>query len=257
MPFVSIDNKKYFYRTAGSPVAGDTAILCVHGSGGDSTVWQIQEASPGRQKLILPDLPGHGNSEGAGFAGAREYADWLDHFIAAVNLTDFFLAGFSLGGIVAQTYALTHPEKIRGLILISTGMRVRIAPEFAALVKHDFAKAVKTSCDNAYTPAVPRFLYRQGRDMLLKNGQEIYYKDIMICDTFDSSPWIHRVTRPALIVCGGRDCITPPALSRELSERLPHSELRVVPDAGHMVMQEKPAEFNQLVSRFIEKNTGV
>jgi len=248
VPFVSIDKKKYFYRTAGP---GDTVVLCVHGSGGDSRVWQFQETSPGRLKLIMPDLHGHGRSQGAGLAAASDYADWLDHFTAALNLTGFFLAGFSLGGIIAQIYALTHPEKIRGLVLISTGMRVRIAPEFAALVKNDFAKAVKTSCDNAYTPAAPQALYQQGFDMLLQNGPEIYYKDISICDTFDSSHWIHRITGPSLIFCGSRDCITPPALSRELSERLPQSQLQIIADAGHMVMQEQPAEFNRLVGRFI------
>jgi pimeloyl-ACP methyl ester carboxylesterase len=253
VPFVSIDNKKCFYRTAGSANSGDTAVICIHGSGGDSAVWRLQEAWPGRQNLFLPDLPGHGSSEGPGLAAARDYAAWLDGFTAAVHPRPFFLAGFSLGGIIAQTYALAHPEKVRGLILISTGMRVRIAPEFAALVRNDFAKAVKASCDNAYASAVPEALYHEGFDMLLQNGPEIYYKDIMICDTFDSSTWMQRITCPALVVCGSRDGITPPALSRELAERLPHSRLQVVADAGHMVMQEQPVEFNRLVSSFIER----
>jgi len=253
MPFLRIGQEQYFYHTAGCDDSNAATLLLLHGSGGDSTVWHCQIPWPGRHRVLMPDLPGHGRSGGTGYVSAEAYAQWLDRFAVAAACPWFVLAGFSLGGLIAQSYALSFPEKIRGLILISTGMRVSIAPEFVRLVRSDFPRAARASCDSAYTPPAPDGLYRQGLAMLLNNGAEIYSKDITICDTFDSAGQVHRIGCPVLVVCGANDPITPPALSRELARRLPRAELNIVPGAAHMVMQERPEGFHRLVEAFLEK----
>lgn len=253
VPFIEIDQQKYFYQTAGCDDPKAPRLVFLHGSGGDSTVWHCQIPWTGRHRVLMPDLPGHGKSGGSGCVTVEEYGWWLDRFAAAVAYPSFVLAGFSLGGLIAQWFALTFPEKVRGVILISTGMRVRIAPEFLQLVKQDFPAAAKASCDSAYTAAALPELYQQGLSMLLGNGAEIYYTDIMMCDRFDSSAWLHRLACPALVVCGDRDPITPPELSRAMAGRLPRAELSIVRNAAHMVMQEQPEQFYHLVKNFIER----
>jgi pimeloyl-ACP methyl ester carboxylesterase len=254
VPFAAITTHKCFYRQSPDSDKQESTLLCIHGSGGDSSVWESQLESLGRSlRVLAPDLPGHGKSDGISGETLQAYVEWINRFTEEQHLSGFFLAGFSLGGIVAQSFSRAYPEKVKGLILVSTGMNVGIAPEFIQLVRTDFQKAVKASCDKAYTPAVSKELYQKGYDMLIKNGMEIYCNDIMICDAFDSSSWLSTITAPVLIVCGSQDCITPCSLSRELNRMIPGSRLEIIAAAGHMVMQEKAELFNTAVTAFINK----
>lgn len=253
VPFAVITTHKCFYRQSQHSEKSETALLCIHGSGGDSSVWDCQLENLGSSyKVLAPDLPGHGKSDVSKDNTVQAYVEWIERFTEEARLSRFFLAGFSLGGIVAQSYTRAYQEKVQGLILVSTGMNVGIGPEFMQFVRTDFEKAVKASCDKAYTAVVSRELYQKGYAMLIKNGMEIYYNDIMICDRFDSSSWISTITVPALIVCGRQDSITPCSLSQELCRRIPGSTLDIISDAGHMVMQEKAEEFNDTVKKFVD-----
>ena len=254
MAFVTIDNGKYFYRL--SDKAGNKAktAVFIHGSGGDGSVWEHQMAGLGRYfRLVVPDLPGHGRSEGNVLGSAREYAGWLDHFIEALKQSSFFLIGHSLGGAVAQEYVRAYPEKVSGLILTGTGNKFVVLKEYLQLLQDDFEAAVKTSCNNAYASSVSRELCQKGYEMLMRNGKEILSSDMLICEQFNSIPWISSVSKPALVVCGNDDRILPRELSLELLRSFPESKLHIVSGSGHMVMAEAPDEFNDTVKRFIEE----
>ena len=250
--FVTIDNEKYFYRL--SDKAGNKAktAVFIHGSGGDSSVWENQMTGLGMFcRLIVPDLPGHGRSDGNVLATAKEYAEWLEKFNAALKLPSFSLIGHSLGGAIAQEYVREYPEKVRSLILTGTGNKFVVLKEYFRLLQDDFEAAVKTSCINAYSASVSRELYQEGYEMLMRNGKKTLYSDMLICEQFDSSPWIPSIFVPTLVVCGSDDKIMPRELSRELSSCFPKSKLHIVSGLGHMVMVEAPDEFNNTVKWFI------
>jgi pimeloyl-ACP methyl ester carboxylesterase len=57
------------------------------------------------------------------------------------------------------------------------------------------------------------------------------------------------------VICGDRDLLTPPKNSREIAAALPHAELLMVPDTGHMVMLEQPATVNAALRRLVERAT--
>ncbi|MCX8042964.1 MAG: alpha/beta hydrolase [Desulfobacterota bacterium] len=253
MPYLQVEGNRCYYRIAGSTDSTARPLVFLHGSGGDSSVWYRQLPWQGNELVVMPDLPGHGYSEGHVRGSVQEYARWLDDFLRTLLCAPCVLAGFSLGGMIAQAYALEYPQTVRGIVLISTGMRVPIAPTFIEFVRNDFQKAAATSCDQAYAPGTPPELSRHGLRMLLQNGGEIYYKDISACTGFDSSTWIDRITLPCLIICGSLDPITPPALSRELARRLPNASLEIITDAAHMVMQEQPELFGLLVRKFVDR----
>jgi len=249
--FELIDHARYFYHLSGTEDERAAKVIFLHGSGGDSSVWQYQLPWYGCHKLFVPDLPGHGRSEGTAYETPEPYAQWLDRFAVATGCLSFVLVGFSLGGLIAQVYARDFPEKVQGLVLMSTGMQVPIAPAFLQLIREDFQRAAQASCDRAYLLGDAAEPYREGLRMLVHNGPEVYYKDITLCQRFDSTSWVHRITCPVLVMCGSHDTITPPELSQELSKKLPSAKLRVVPQAAHMVMQEQPEQFRSAVTDFV------
>jgi pimeloyl-ACP methyl ester carboxylesterase len=124
MPDVMIENNRIHYALSRrAPERGPVAV-CVHGSGSDSIVWSYQLSRlSDRFRVIVPDLPGHGRSEGEPLGSAHAYAAWLEEFCLALDLPSFFLMGHSFGGAIVQEYARCYPRKVRGMVLAGTGTR--------------------------------------------------------------------------------------------------------------------------------------
>lgn len=255
MPHIRIGAARYFYRTnKDQTAAGRHILILLHGSGGDSSVWekQLSENIP----MIAPDLPGHGRSDGPLRSSAQDYALWLDAFTRGLEIEIFFLAGHSLGGAVAQEFSRAFPHRVAGLILAGTGTHTTIASEYLELLRHNFSAAVKASCLAAYAPGAADAVSVQGGKMLTRNGPEALYSDLCAYKTFDSSPWAATLSVPALVLCGSDDRITPAADAEELSGLMPQAVLKIIPGAGHMAMLEAPREFNEAVKTFIRETTG-
>jgi pimeloyl-ACP methyl ester carboxylesterase len=254
VPHVTIESSRFYYRTSKVRAAAEKNLLILlHGSGGDSSVWeeQLRENIP----VIAPDLPGHGRSDGPLRTSAQEYAAWLDSFIRALDIKIFFLAGHSLGGAIAQEFGRAFPRSAAGLILAGTGTHAIIAPEYLHMLRQNFSAAVKASCLTAYASGAADAVYVQGSEMLTRNGPDALYSDLQAYKAFDSRPWAATLSLPVLVLCGSDDRITPPADSEELIRLMPQALLKIIPGAGHMVMMEAPGEFNKAVKAFIGETT--
>ena len=257
MSYVTIEKQRYYFRLNEGAQKNDDAMVFIHGSGGDGSVWEYQLSEPGRQHpVIIPDLPGHGNSEGSLLSTAKEYAQWLDRAVDSLKLSSFILVGHSMGGAIAQEYARCYPEKVTGLILAGTGIHFQIQEEYRRILYTSFETAVRTSCDHAYTFPASQELYKKGYEMLMRNGKKTLTSDLEVCEHFDSSNWIKSIRQKTLVVCGKDDRITPCTLSEELSSAMPYSELSIISEAGHMAMMEAPLRFNSALKNFIKKGVS-
>jgi len=251
MPYVTINKNKFYYRQSKKINAANKTIIFIHGSGGDGFVWENQLVRLSDFiTVIIPDLPGHGKSEGACFDSAKEYAEWINVLAENLKLSSFFLAGHSLGGAVAQEYASKYPEKTEGLILLGTGLCFDISKEYLELLQTNFKAAINISCESAYAGKVEETLYKKGYKMLLENGKKTLYKDMRACKSFDGSALVLLKT-PCLIICGKKDKITPPDHSRQLLKKIDKSTLHIVPKAGHMVMIEAAEVINRAIESFV------
>lgn len=251
MLFTTVDGQETAYRISAVAGPASPVLLCVHGSGGDSSVWASQFAGLAQAcTLIAPDLPGHGKTAGRGGYTIEEYAAWLEGFAEALGLRSAIVMGYSMGGAVAQAMAHAYPTRVAGLVLVSTAMRFDVAPEYLAVLKKDFHRAARASCDNAYAPGVAPGLYRRGLEMLLSNGGDVMYEDVLACTQFDATAWAGKISAPGLVISGVHDTITPPAVGAALAEALPRAEFAAFQAAGHMVMQEAAHGFNAAVRRF-------
>jgi pimeloyl-ACP methyl ester carboxylesterase len=254
MLFTTINGHKTAYRISSVAGHGCPSLLCVHGSGGDSSVWASQLSGLAADcSLIAPDLPGHGKTQGRGGYTIEEYAGWLESFAEALGLESFILMGYSMGGAVAQAMAHAYPTRVAGLVLVSTAMRFIVAPEYLQVLQTDFPRAARASCDNAYAPGVSPGLYHRGLEMLLGNGGQAMYEDVFACTQFDSTAWAAKISAPGLVISGSNDTITPPESGEALAAALPQAKFKSLPAAGHMVMQEAADKFNAAVRQFIAR----
>ena len=251
MPYTTINENRIFYRKSKKSNKAKKTIIFIHGAGGDGIVWKYQlNGFSDFITVIILDLPGHGKSEGLCFGSAKEYAGWINAFAESLNLSSFYLAGHSLGGAVAQEFATTYPEKTEGLILVGTGLCFDISKEYLELLQTDFKAAINISCESAYAGKVSEELYKKGYEMLLENGKYTLYKDVLACESFDGSEFFLS-KNPCLILCGQKDRITSPDLSRKLAKKIDKSTLHIVPEAGHMVMIEAPEVTNRAIESFV------
>ena len=259
MPYVSIGDARYFYQISSDPIAPELPVLVLlHGSGGDSSVWEKQIYGFGREvAVIAPDLPGHGQSDGPLLTSARDYASWLNTFVQKLQINRFFLLGHSLGGAIAQEYARSFPQQVQGLILAGSGTQFMVAADYLETVKNNFPAAVHASCLAAYAVGNVSSLYEKGYGMLSRNGKDTLYSDLVLCSAFDSTAWVSSIAVPALAICGSDDKITLPESSQSLARLISGAQLKIIAGAGHMVMMEEATKFNKVVKTFIMRTTGI
>ena len=82
-------------------------------------------------------------------------------------------------------------------------------------------------------------------------GAEVAHADFAACDAFDVRSRLSEIRAPTLIVCGAEDKMTPPKYSEYLTQNIAGAEFHLIENAGHMVMLERPEEFNRVLLDFL------
>ncbi len=250
MPYVEVDGKSCYY--AGKADQKGIPVIFCHGSGGGHHHWIYQFKNlPKTIKPIAVDLPGHGRSEGTPADDVCVYRDWLHLFSNTIGVGPFIPAGHSMGGAIALAYALEHPEETRGLILVGSGARLRVKQLF--LEELDNNKIPEDLIEYLYASSAPEELINRGRQEMENTDPMIYLSDLKACDSFDVSENLDRIDKPALIICGNEDSLTPVKYSLFLENELPRSRLEIIQNAGHMVMLEKPEAVTRAIIKFLEE----
>ena len=174
----------------------------------------------------------------------------------------FALAGFSMGGYVAQEIARLAPERIERLALIDTAIRVD-TPERAAqrravnaAASHDgaflgiadrlMASYVDASrlSDKALTGRIQAMTQRLGREVFLRQNS---------LPREDGEAALRALRCPIVVICGEHDAITPPAGQRDMAAAIGCSHLVVIPNAGHMTPMETPGAVNGALRHWLER----
>ncbi len=243
----------YHKEYAGGANPGGPPLVLVHGAGGDLMHWPANlRRLPGHRVYAL-DLPGHGKSAGVGFTAVADYAEAVRRWADDLGLPKFVLAGHSMGGAVAVEYALRHPGGLAGLVLVSTGARLRVAPQLLAGVLNDRDGTVDLLVRWMYGDWADPNLLRLGARRLREVPPEVLHADFVACDTFDRRADVARIELPTLIVCGSADVMTPLKLSQSLHDQIAGSELVILPDAGHMAAIQQPEPVGAAVQAFLER----
>ena len=230
-------------------------IILIHGSGGSMWVWHtLTDYLKSSMEVILVDLPGHGQSPGEGYESVDKYTESIYSAIKEHNLQNCYIAGHSLGGAIAMSLAHSHPEIIKGIILIGTGAKLRVLPQILDGIINDNANTVNDIINIALSKNAPLSLKKEDYDETMKCKAEVIYKDFKACDNFNIIDSLHLLNLPCLIMCGTNDLLTPMKYSEFLSKQIKGSIVIFINDAGHMAMLEKPEEMSIAISDFVKRS---
>ncbi len=233
-------------------IEGRPSLVMIHGAGGSSQIWRGQTTFLDEDLNVLAlDLPGHGEIDGQGYASISEYTRWLGEILKTLFDHPVFLMGHSMGGAIVQETAIHYPEMLEGIILVSTGPRLKVAPMFLDGLLNNFDRTIDDVMAYAYGPKTSKLIVEEGGRMMKETGSKVVYNDFLACDEFDNGEGLIHINLPCLILCGSLDKLTPPKLSKALNEGIKGSILRIVPDAGHIVMIERHTELNESVRAFV------
>jgi len=231
---------------------GRPTLVMVHGAGGRAQIWQNQVGLLDKRiNALALDLPGHGNTAGNGRSHISEYAQWLVDILKKIFDYPVFLMGHSMGGAIVQDVAVTSPRCLAGIILVGTGARLKVAPVFLESLMDNFEQTLEAVMGLAYAPETHRSLIEQGKEIMMNTGSNVVYNDFLACDRFDSRQVLARIHLPCLVLCGDKDKLAPLKLSEALKQGITGSTLKIIPDAGHMVMIERYVETNDAVQDFV------
>jgi len=226
-------------------------LVFIHGSGGEHTSWVYQYSRLHQQfNIVAVDLPGHGLSTGDGESDVERYCLWIKKLLAFLQLTKPVLVGHSLGAAIVMKYALLYPRDVAGIVPVGGGIKLPVNPDWLAGLQTNPARTVELACKYSLAEENrPRFL-EPLKKSLAKARTDVFFGDLTACNIFDLTADVGKIDAPTLVVCGTEDKMTPASFSRRIAESISGAKLCLIEGAGHMVMMEKPVEFNGALSAF-------
>ena len=195
-----------------------------------------------------PDLPGRGAAEGP--QSIAVFADFIDRYIVSHALEDVVLCGHSMGGAVAIQAAL-FGTPVQAIVVLASGARLRVSPALLRMLEEEFEAGVGEIAQLLFAHPTQEQLAYAAASMRRSGLQTI--RDYRACDAFDVRGRLAEVDVPLLAVTGELDRMTPVKFAQTMAESVPRGHVEIVPDAGHMVMLERPAEVNATLQAFFEQ----
>jgi pimeloyl-ACP methyl ester carboxylesterase len=208
----------------------------------------IVDGLAAHREVITFDYPGIGSSSGATPATVADFAVDCAGFLHALGLTAVDFLGFSLGGMIAQQIASSHPEMIRHMILCGTGPRGGEKMTFDELSADELNDPVALLLNAFFTPsdtsqaAGHAYLDRLNRREADRDApvtttaaaaQLHAIRDWGEIPTTDRYAMLVTIQQPTLIVHGVKDVVVNSVNAAILAENLSNATLLMLPDASH------------------------
>ena len=238
----------FAYRRVGN--RGDIPLVLANYFAANMDDWDplIVDGLAADRDVITFDYPGIGSSAGATPATVAEFAVDCVGFLHALGLTTVDFLGFSLGGMVAQQIASSHPEMFRRMILCGTGPRGGQKMTFTELSIDELNDPVALLLNSFFTPsdasqaAGHAYLDRLNRreadsdtpvTMTAAAAQLRAIREWGEIPTTDRYAMLSTIRQPTLIVHGAKDIVVDSINAIVLEENLCDARLLILPDASH------------------------
>jgi 3-oxoadipate enol-lactonase len=261
MPKITVRDIETNYREEGSGFP----LILIHGLSDDSTLWTplVPELSK-HYKTIAVDIRGHGCSSKPDNAySIKLFSEDLSGFMEKQEISQTHLMGLSMGGAVAQQFALDQPDKVRSLILLSafshsdpglrdTMMQLRDSIEIGGLSAF-FGEAVKWVVSSEFTSVNADAIAEMKVRSVQINSPEVVLRTIDACLDFNVKDKISQIRAPTLIISGREDALTPLHLAEEIHRSIRGSQWKILEGAGHnFFIPKKIPELTELILEFLE-----
>ncbi|MFI6344329.1 alpha/beta fold hydrolase [Streptomyces sp. NPDC050560] len=240
---------------------GGVPTVLIHGVGSDLGRWDaVAAALAPYGPVVRYDLRGHGASPRP--PGPYTIDDFAaDHMalMARLGIRRAHVAGFSLGGLIAQKVALDHPESVDRLVVISAvagrtpeqreavRKRLEAVEEGGPGLVADGGARWYTDRFRAEHPEV----VRAHLDRFRGNDPAAYAAAFRVLATTDLVDELPGITAPTLVMTGSLDVGSPPAMAEAMHARIAGSRLLIVPGVKHAIFEEAPRTVADAVTGFL------
>lgn len=259
MAFTRIDGALLHYRLAGPQ--GAPALVFINSLGTDARIWDEVIARFSDRFLCLSyDKRGHGLSDSpAGEYSLDDHLDDLDALLDRAGIDRAVVVGVSVGGVIAQGYALRRPLKVEGLVLCCTAPRMGDVAMWSARIQTALTKGLEPMAD----PVMERWFspdFRRDRaddvagwrNLFMRTDASGYAATCATLRDTDLTAAIGSLAMPTLIVAGDMDLAAPIELVRNCTA-IPGSRLTVLSRCGHIPSIEQPAALSGLITDFLKE----
>lgn len=272
MPTLRAENDgaiEIHYEEWGPGAGAAETVVLVGGLTSTVETWgqQVPALSPS-YRVIAFDNRGSGRTRVVADDGVRSPARLAGDVLALLDglgLERIHLVGASMGGMIVQELALTHPERLRSLVIAcSTCGGPHAFRASDAVMQKMLRGAGGESAETLDVVAQPAFFEarRERLDFYLESKrrwphppEEIARRAAGIA-AFDTWERLPELSVPTLVICGTDDVLVPPENSRLLAERIPGAELVEIEDTAHIFFIEEPEATNRALLAFLGRHAG-
>jgi pimeloyl-ACP methyl ester carboxylesterase len=224
-------------------IGAGPAVVYFHG-GGTFHGFEWARAWADRFRVVLPYHPNFGESGDADFATLGDYAAHYVRLFAALGLARFHLVGASMGGALAVEYAAREPARVDRLVLVSpAGLSAPDVPppDFAAVAPQDLP-ALFVHDPKFIEPFWPRTPSPEFRALRAREDAAAWrVRQHAAAGEARMRALVRGLQAPTLLLWGDDDRILPVALLREWRREQPAASVAVIPQGGHLLLDESPA----------------
>jgi 3-oxoadipate enol-lactonase len=211
--------------------------------------------------VLSVDQRGHGDSAAAVPAGSLEdYADNLYDLFAEIGFAPASILGFSFGGMVAQAFALKHPNAVRALVICAcTSTQTPQSREIARARGDDarrdgMAVVLEATLDRWFTSAFRAAGKDQpARRRLLTDDVEGWAQAWYAMGDIHTLPRLPSIRCPTLCIADEVDKSSPPSIVEEIANAIPGARFAIMRAAPHMLFIEQPEQTARLVCDFLQE----
>ncbi|MGQ9723502.1 MAG: alpha/beta fold hydrolase [Candidatus Jordarchaeum sp.] len=265
MPMIKVNDLDMYYEIHGEE--NETPLVLIMGLSGDILGWMFQLPELSKKYRVIAF-----DNRDAGRTSKTEISYTVDtcaedtyHLLNKLGVEKAHILGASMGGMIAQTFAIMHPEMVRSLTLACTIPRGPIGLSNLTIWK-ELAKSkpkelfLKDMLVRTFTPETlqneefVKTSLKWYQEHPYPQPPEAFIRQCEAIEKFNVMERLKEINAPTLVIVGGRDILTPIWYSEEIASRIPNAELKVIPGCGHAFFLEKPDEFNKAVLEFLENH---
>ena len=261
MKVISLGDVNLHYRIDGDP--DGMPIVFANSLGTDFRLWdKILPLLPEGLRILRFDTRGHGLSScPPGEYAMTQLVDDTAGLMQVLDFSDCLFVGLSIGGLIAQGLAASHPQLVRAVVISNSAARIGTKQLWRERIDTLRAGGIEAIADNIMQRWFAESFHREHalelgawRNMLTRTPLDGYIgcsAAIADCDFSESSA---ALDLPALVIAGSEDGSVPPDVARATAELIPGADFELMDDSAHLPCVEHPRRYARLLGDFIRKS---
>ncbi|SFM43592.1 Pimeloyl-ACP methyl ester carboxylesterase [Gracilibacillus orientalis] len=255
--FMEIDQIKVHYKQTGE----GRPVVMLHGWGTSLDLFEdLQSNLSANFQVTSLDFPGFGRSDEPAEAwDVSQYTDFLEKFLAELEIDNPILIGHSFGGRVSIKYADRHDSNVHKIILIgSAGVKPKRKADYYVKVYtfKTLKKVLSLPILNRYKEdIIARYRGKAGSSDY-QNASRVMQQTLSKVVNEDLQHHMPNIKAPTLLVWGANDASTPVQDAKIIEKLIPNAGLALIENAGHYVFLEQKRRVAVIVDTFLEEDKG-